>query len=283
MSRAQPVTQGSQVIENFDVSPDGRWLVFDSDRGGVQQIYRMPVAGGDVEQLTSGDNPAFAPQFSPNSREIAYHAFQSGTRQIFLIPAEGGTSIQVTSGSEQYWAPRWSPDGRTLSIVKAPLSPNRETDLVSRDSRGHWGSPRTLLKGGGLAPFAPNGHWVVTATGGVALPSLEVVAVAGGEHRVLLAVQDPATDVAPVGPYTYVCAWSSDGRAVYFVGRDPKDGILGIWRVPLAGGPARAAVRFDDPERPWHRNGIALQGDRFYFTLGDRQSDLWMAEIPTAR
>ena len=34
MSRAEPVTRGSQVIEAFDVSPDGRWLAFDSDRGG---------------------------------------------------------------------------------------------------------------------------------------------------------------------------------------------------------------------------------------------------------
>ena len=93
----------------------------------------------------------------------------------------------------------------------------------------------------------------------------------------LLAVRDSATDVAPIFPY--LCAWSADGRVVYFMGRDPKDGNLGVWGVPAAGGPPRLALRFDDPARPWHRSGFAVDRGRFYFTLGDRQSDVWMTEI----
>ena len=279
VSRAEPVTRGSQVIENFDLSGDGRWLAFDSDRGGVQQLYRMPLAGGEVEQLTSGSSPAFVPRFSPDGREIAYHAFAGGTRQIFVIPAEGGAPTQVTTGGEQYWSAQWSPDGRTLSFVKAPLTPERETVLATRDAQGRWGRPRTLVRGGAIAPWAPDGRAVVTATGGFETPpSLEIVQVADGARRVLLAVRDPTADVAPIFPY--LCAWSNDGRVVYFIGRDPKDGVLGVWGVPAAGGPARVSVRFDDPARPWHRNGLTVLGDRFYFTLGDRQSDLWMTEIP---
>jgi hypothetical protein len=38
-------------------------------------------------------------------------------------------------------------------------------------------------------------------------------------------------------------------------------------------------VRFDDPARPWHQNGFRVRGGNFYFTLGDRQSDVWMTEI----
>jgi hypothetical protein len=38
-------------------------------------------------------------------------------------------------------------------------------------------------------------------------------------------------------------------------------------------------VRFDDPTRRWHRYGFAVHGGRFYFTLGDRQSDVWAAEV----
>jgi Tol biopolymer transport system component/tRNA A-37 threonylcarbamoyl transferase component Bud32 len=277
VSRAEPVTRGSQVVENFDISPDRRWLAFDSDRTGVQQIYRMPLAGGAVEQLTSA-GPAFVPQFSPDGREIAYHAFEGGTRQIFVIPAEGGTPIQLTTGSGHYWAPRWSPDGRALSIVKDPVTPDHETDLVTRDAGGRWGPPRTLVKGGNLAPWTPDGRAVVTAIGGFSAPlSLEAVNVADGERRVLLAVQDPARDVAPFSPY--VCDWSDDGRVAYFIGRDPKDGILGVWGVPAAGGPLRPAVRFDDPARPWHQNGFSVHDGRFYFTLGDRQSDVWVTEL----
>src|SRR6185295_15345271 len=38
---ARPVTRGSQVVESFAVSPDKRWLLFDSDRNGNQDIWRM--------------------------------------------------------------------------------------------------------------------------------------------------------------------------------------------------------------------------------------------------
>ncbi len=281
-SRAEPVTGGSQVVENLDVSPDGRWLAFDSDRGGVQQLYRVPLAGGEVEQLTSGATPAFHPQFSPDGREIAYHAFEGGTRQVFVIPAEGGTPTRVTSGRAQYWAARWSPDGRTLSMVKNALTPAPATDLVTRDAQGHWGSPRTLVRGGEIAPWAPDGKAIATFRVGSATPlSLEVVRVPGGESRVLMTVQNPATDVAPIFPY--LSAWSADGRTVYFLGRDPKDRSLGIWRVSAGGGPLQLAMRFDDPSRPWHQNGFRVHGGRFYFTLGDRQSDIWTTEIVGSR
>jgi dipeptidyl aminopeptidase/acylaminoacyl peptidase len=282
VSRAEPVTRGSQVVENGSVSYDGRWLVFDSDRRGVQQLYRTPLAGGEVEQLTSGAGPAFIPRFSPDGREIAYHAFEGGTRQIFVIPAEGGAPTRITTGRHHDWGPRWSPDGRTLSIVRDAQTPAEKTELVTRDASGRWGAPRTLLKGGSIGAWAPDGRALATTTGGFGTPlSLEVVAIKGGERRVLLTVRDPTTEVGPLRPYLGI--WSPDGRTVYFMARDPKDGVIGVWQVPAGGGPVRPAVRFDDPARPWHPNGLELHGGRFYLTLGDQQSDVWMTEIADAR
>lgn len=42
-------------------------------------------------------------------------------------------------------------------------------------------------------------------------------------------------------------------------------------------------VRFDESGREWHRYGFGAFGGRFYFTLGDRQSDLWMTSIGEGR
>jgi Tol biopolymer transport system component len=283
VSRAEPVTRGTQVIERFNVSPDGRWLAFDSDRGGTQQIYRMPLAGGEPEQLTAGGEPAFDPSVSPDGQEIAYHSFRGGTRQIFVAPAEGGTPTQVTTGSGQYRSPEWSPDGRRLAFVKAPFTPARETDLVTRDAAGRWGAPQTLVKGGAEGIWAPDGRAVLTGMGGFGAPpsSLAIVAAGGGEGRVVLEVRGPTTDVSPVG--CSACAWSADGRVVYFVGRDPRDRSVGIWSVPAAGGVPRLTVRFDDPSRPWNQFGFRVHGSRFYFTVGDRQSDVWMTEVTGSR
>ena len=99
----------------------------------------------------------------------------------------------------------------------------------------------------------------------------------------VLAVRNPATDLAPAGFDGWT--WSADGRTIYFAGRDPRDGSVAIWRLPAAGGVPRPVMRFDDPSHPRFRRSPASgsAGDRFYFNLGDQQSDLWMAEIAGSR
>jgi len=272
VSQARPATAGTQVIEAFDISPDATWIAFDSDRGGTQQLYRVPIAGGEVQQLTSGAEPAFSPAISPDGREIAYHGFRSGSRQVFVISADGGTPSQVTAGSGHYRTPRWSPDGRRLTIFKGLLSP--ETQVVSRDRDGRWGDPRTLLKGGGGGVWSPDGRSVLAAIYEPGRVSLGIVPAAGGVPRVVVPPRDRA--VAPFLGY----AWSEDGRFVYYLGQDPGDRRTGIWVVPAAVGGPRLMVRFDDPSRLRSRGGgLKARHGRFYFTLSDQQSDIWMTEV----
>jgi Tol biopolymer transport system component len=274
------------VIEGFDVSPDRRWLAFDSDRGGTPQLYRMPINGnGEVEQLTTGAEPAFAPVISPDAREIAYHAFRGGTRQVFVMPAEGGQSTQITTGPVHYQNPEWSPDGRALALLRAYRTPAQAVTLVRRDSRGRWGAPRELIQLGMLGVWSPDGRSVLTATGVQGQARALVVAPsnsARADPRVVLAVNNPETDIAPA---SFAAGfWSSDGRTIYFAGRNPRDGSMAIWRLPAAGGTPRPVVRFDNPVHRYSQTtGLRVRADRFYFNLGDQQSDLWMAEIANGR
>ena len=106
ISRALPVTTGNQTIEEVALSPDGSWLAFDSDRSGAQQIYRVRLAGGEPEQLTSDSAGAFFPRWSPDGREISFHAFRGGLRRVFVMPVEGGTPVQVTTGADDHAVPQ---------------------------------------------------------------------------------------------------------------------------------------------------------------------------------
>ena len=45
------------------------------------------------------------------------------------------------------------------------------------------------------------------------------------------------------------------------------------------GGRSRLLVRFDDPAKPSFRPQWATDGRRFYFTINDRQSDIYVAEL----
>src|SRR5438046_635607 len=72
-------------------------------------------------------------------------------------------------------------------------------------------------------------------------------------------------------------AWSTDGRLIYYITREAGVPVT-VSVVPAGGGAPRVVVRFDDPTRPWHRYGLRVHGERVYFTLGDLQSDIWVAE-----
>ena len=65
VTEATPVTTGSQAIEGIHVSPDGQWLVFDSNRSGNPDIYKMPLGGGELVQLTTDRPMTFCPPWSP--------------------------------------------------------------------------------------------------------------------------------------------------------------------------------------------------------------------------
>ena len=72
--------------------------------------------------------------------------------------------------------------------------------------------------------------------------------------------------------------WSRDGRTIYFKAAD-REGRASIWGVTATGYRARLLVRFDDPVRPSYRNQWATDGRRFYFTINDRQSDIYVAQL----
>jgi hypothetical protein len=85
------------------------------------------------------------------------------------------------------------------------------------------------------------------------------------------------TDRASLGAASRSVGWSSDGMRVYFLSADSAS--TNLYAVPASGGLARLVVRFDDPSRPWHRYGFEIFRDRFYFTVGDQQSDIWVAKV----
>jgi Tol biopolymer transport system component len=110
------LTFGVQLVETSDMSPDGRWLVYDSDLGGNTDLYRMALPSGTPERLTTDSSDDFFPDVSPDGREIAFHSWRSGSRDIYVLPLDGGPIQQVSSSPRQEAMASWSPDGTRLTF-----------------------------------------------------------------------------------------------------------------------------------------------------------------------
>jgi serine/threonine-protein kinase len=267
---ATQVTSSHQVIESARVSRDGRWLLYDSDLRGNADIYRVPIAGGQPEQLTNDPADEFAPDLSPDGRAVAYHTFRHGTRDIEVKPLDGGPVESAASGPGQESFPVWSPDGGAIlffdQAVHYPLF------IVRRGAGGRWLAPEQLTIPGAFPDWSPDGHDIAYASSlPAAQPRLLVIPAAGGAPR---RVFDPG----PAGPWAEKPLWSPDGRTLYFKSHDAEQ-RASFWAVSATGSQPRMLARLSDPNWQSIRPFFATDGKRFYFPVEDRESDIYLAEV----
>ena len=106
-------------------SPDGRWLAFVGQRNGKFELYRIPVAGGDEQRLTSHGAYDDGPDYSPDGKWIYFNSDRSGTWDVWRIPADGGgpgdaKAERITSDDLEDWFPHPSPDGKWIVFLSFP-------------------------------------------------------------------------------------------------------------------------------------------------------------------
>jgi hypothetical protein len=71
------------------------------------------------------------------------------------------------------------------------------------------------------------------------------------------------------------------------VGEDPRSyytkqfdaGRASLFALPLSGGPPKELIRFDDLLRPSSRFDFAVGGGHYFFTLDERRSNIWIADV----
>jgi len=131
--RADGVGQAvTQLHENWNLwnarwSPDGKWLIFQTDLGRGWDLVSIhgirPGVDSTPVPLVAGKFINMSPEISPNGRWLAYSSNESGQFEIYVVP--------FPNTSEAKWAV--STHGGT-----EPLWSHRGTELFYRDSSGNF-------------------------------------------------------------------------------------------------------------------------------------------------
>jgi Tol biopolymer transport system component len=237
---------------SVDLSPDGRWIVFDL----LANIYRIPSAGGDATCLTCDSGLAlnFEPRFSPDGSQIAFISDRKGQDNLWVMEADGSRSqpIFLDSGSRVY-EPTWSPDGSAIiatryiphiagyhdphkEIWRFPLS-GAKPELLARGKSWGYRWPSLSPDGKILYYFTsyPTWSWAGQYTGEFLqarnLAARTLRYVREHPHEPLEPTANPYADdraagtmlpsIAHLGPAEFAPEASPDGRYLAFVMRQP--------------------------------------------------------------
>ena len=127
------------------VSPDGKKIIFPSERDGDLELYSMDINGKNIKRLTNEigyDGGAF---YSPDSKQIVYrrsaqetpeaiakykdllaqHLVVPTVFEIWVMNADGTNKREVTKLGSASFAPFFTPDGKRIIFCTNFFDPDR--------------------------------------------------------------------------------------------------------------------------------------------------------------
>ena len=220
-SPAQPAITSSFLDDHPQFSPDGRRVVFASQRSGEGEIWLADADGSNASQLTHLPGEQGSPRWSPDGRRIAFDSQgEDGRWDVWTIDADGASPRRLTPDPGDENNPNWSQDGRFIYFSAIPEnSASAAFDIWRVPAAG--GAEERITQGGGYyARESIDGKTLFyLRRWGDPSPLLARPVAGGPEREIAKCVLTFA--VGPAGLYSMEC---SDTPQVSLFLRDPATG-----------------------------------------------------------
>jgi Tol biopolymer transport system component len=259
---ARRVTADNRYILSLTWGPDGRTIVFSSDRARNHALWRVPAAGGVPTRVPMVSENASDPAFSRDGKYMVYAQVFEDTN-IWRFDLTGRAAPKKVVASTQYdSSPSIAPDGNRIAF-RSNRSGSNEIWESDREGRAAWQVTRVGGALTGTPRWSPDGTRIAFDSRPEGQAEIYTMRIGSAMRRVTNA---PSEDVVP--------SWSRDGKWVYFASN--RSGAWQVWRAPSDGGGGEEQVT--------KLGGFAafesMDGAYLYYAKGRSADGLWRKRLP---
>ncbi len=262
--RTEPITDSAQIRltenEARDIaparSPDGEWIVFQSDRNDNWDLYLVDINGGNERQLTFSWADDVDPVWADLCDEhlIAFQSNRSGQWDIYTLDAESGEEKRLTYHPADDTDPFWSPECKAGKVAfQTNRHGNWEIYVVDVETREKV--RLTYNEADDVDPvWSPDGEWILFRSNRDGNWELYLIPAEGGDE---VRLTDSAGEEKNA-------VWSPDSQWIAF--QSDRDGNWEVYVISVDGTDERNLTRnpADDEAPTWSCEGaeIVFQTDR---------------------
>jgi Tol biopolymer transport system component len=202
-------------------SPDGREVLFSSNRSGNTDLWIVDRRTGALRQITDDPTHDWDPAFSPDGRSIMWSSNRSGNMEIWIAGRDGSGARQVSQDGKDAENPTMTPDGQWIVYASAG-----DENIGLWKIRPDGTDAVRLHEGTDLIPeMSPDGRYALFSVIRSLDYVIKVIDIASGEV-VPFEIEIPLTQRNQDVVYGRA-RWTPDGTGIVYVGQG-ADGSSGI-------------------------------------------------------
>ncbi|KAA3631719.1 MAG: hypothetical protein DWQ02_15995 [Bacteroidetes bacterium] len=99
-------------------SPDGNWIVFESNREGYWHIFLMDSKGQNEQKLTTNSADNRRPSWHPNGKKILFESNRSGKFELYTLKVKNREvrKLQTPTENGELIFATYSPNGKNIAV-----------------------------------------------------------------------------------------------------------------------------------------------------------------------
>src|SRR6476469_9690326 len=239
------LTFGDKTSTNPKWSPDGKWIVFISNRkDNRNNLYRLSIDGGEAEPLTEFKTNVADFEWSPDGRYLAYTMSDPKTEdeekndkgrndfrwvdenlkmsRLYVIPVEKDANgkrepRKLTSGNYNVGEFDWSADGVRIAFSHSKTANANDWTTADVSIVDVASTNVTVLANTPASEdqplYSPDGKSIALIVTDnpprwAQTATIQIFPANGGQPKILLGTFDGQPGIA---------GWSADGKKIYFV------------------------------------------------------------------